>query len=100
MRSGSAGVRWDAVRGWQNTHYQVNGLFADGIIGEKTIEAARMLAGGGHDLGPQTGANGGPEAAKAAKHLTSPETRHHGPGAHGGLAEGVQQGHERAKASS
>jgi hypothetical protein len=44
---GPAGVAWGSVRAWQQTHWQVNNLIADGLIDEKTLAAARQLAGHG-----------------------------------------------------
>jgi hypothetical protein len=41
---GAGGVQWAAVRAWQQKHWQVNGLLTDGLIGPKTLEAARIVA--------------------------------------------------------
>lgn len=41
---GEAGVQWAAVRAWQQRHWQLNNLLADGLVGPKTIEAAKLLA--------------------------------------------------------
>jgi hypothetical protein len=41
---GPGGVTWAAVRAWQQRRWQVNGLLADGLVGPKTLEAARIVA--------------------------------------------------------
>jgi hypothetical protein len=41
---GEGGVKWAAVRAWQQKHWQANNLLADGLIGPKTIEAAKIVA--------------------------------------------------------
>ncbi len=41
---GEAGVKWAAVRAWQQKHWQLNNLLADGLVGPKTLEAAKLLA--------------------------------------------------------
>lgn len=41
---GAAGVKWAAVRAWQQKHWQLNNLLADGLVGPKTLEAAKLLA--------------------------------------------------------
>jgi hypothetical protein len=41
---GEGGVKWAAVRAWQQKHWQLNNLLADGLVGPKTIEAAKLLA--------------------------------------------------------
>jgi hypothetical protein len=40
---GAGGVRWAAVRAWQQKHWQLNNLLADGLVGPKTLEAAKLL---------------------------------------------------------
>ncbi|HEX8953264.1 MAG TPA: hypothetical protein VF945_15525, partial [Polyangia bacterium] len=41
---GDGGVKWAAVRAWQQKHWQLNNLLADGLVGPKTLEAAKLLA--------------------------------------------------------
>jgi len=41
---GDGGVTWAAVRAWQQKHWQLNNLLADGLVGPKTLEAAKLLA--------------------------------------------------------
>jgi hypothetical protein len=41
---GEGGVKWVAVRAWQQKHWQANNLLADGLVGPKTIEAAKIVA--------------------------------------------------------
>jgi len=40
---GEGGVKWAAVRAWQQKHWQLNNLLADGLVGPKTLEAAKLL---------------------------------------------------------
>src|SRR5881394_1183647 len=58
---GPGGVKWAAVRAWQQKHWQVNGLFSDGLIGPKTLEAAKMVAkkAGGKDAKKETPSTSG-----------------------------------------
>lgn len=41
---GESGVEWAAVRAWQQKHWQLNNLLADGLVGPNTLEAAKLLA--------------------------------------------------------
>jgi hypothetical protein len=66
---GASGVQWAAVRAWQQKHWQANNLLADGLIGPKTLEAARIVAkqqkgGGKGDEKPEAkAAEAAPEGA-------------------------------------
>ena len=75
---GEAGVKWAAVRAWQQKHWQLNNLLADGLVGPKTLEAAKLLAkkdapkpeqdgaGDGKQKEPEAPQPGHAEAAEAS----------------------------------
>jgi hypothetical protein len=89
---GDAGVKFAAVRAWQQKHWQLNNLLADGLIGPKTLEAAKLLqkknapkkesaddknaAGDKEHAAPEAGQAEGAEAAADKPKLDeeSPET--------------------------
>ncbi|HEY1584493.1 MAG TPA: hypothetical protein VGH63_02325, partial [Polyangia bacterium] len=92
---GEGGVKWAAVRAWQQKHWQLNNLLADGLVGPKTIEAAKLLS---KKNGPKDekkdaageGAAGGKEHADGKEQAGEPEPQ---PGA----AEGAEASTDKPK---
>ena len=68
---GTGGVKWAAVRAWQQKHWQLNNLLADGLVGPKTLEAAKLLkkqAGSAKDEKKDAAAANDAEGADAKQH--------------------------------
>ncbi len=94
---GEAGVKWAAVRAWQQKHWQLNNLLADGLVGPKTIEAAKLLSKKNGPKDEKKDAGGGAaEGAAGGK-------EHAGGGAAGepepqpGAAEGAEASADKPK---
>ncbi|MCU1281858.1 MAG: hypothetical protein JWM53_5404 [bacterium] len=70
---GEGGVKWAAVRAWQQKHWQANNLLADGLVGPKTIEAAKIVAkkSGAKDE-KKDGKDGGAPDEKEKQHEPQP----------------------------
>jgi hypothetical protein len=89
---GAGGVKWAAVRAWQQKHWQLNNLLADGLVGPKTLEAAKLLK-------KQTaGAKDDKKDAAGAKESDGAEAKQHAePEAGPGAADGAEAAADKPK---
>ncbi|HWE27913.1 MAG TPA: hypothetical protein VHB97_07915 [Polyangia bacterium] len=65
-------MKWAAVRAWQQKHWQLNNLLADGLVGPKTLEAAKLLS---NKNAPKQD-NEGAEAEGGTKEQEAPQPGH------------------------
>lgn len=96
---GDGGVAWAAVRAWQQKHWQVNNLLADGLVGPKTLEAAKLVAkqaGGAND--PKQDAAGAKDTGGGADDKAHVATGEHAASAGApGAADGAEASADKPK---